>query len=662
MHSVVKMLICSLRTAFAILLAGAGSATASTNVPPPQTRSIAELEQRLHVIDSTLEKLANYTLRTGYGSVGHASQTHYASPKAREWVQVELGQESPIDQIVLVPSIGRNSKIGFRANAFPLEFKILAGTGSETTGQVIATFTEQNQLLPRIAPLVVPCSITASWIRVEATVLSQRIYDQNYDLKFAEIMIFQGSENLALRRPVKTSSAIRNVYNTQQPRFLTDGFLPYLLDSGRGPTSLHVLSSGINKPAWLAIDLGSPQPINRIHLHSIAPSHTAPLDNQPDYYIPKKMRIEGALKPDFSDAQTLIDIRYESPLDTGPILMHPFPETSCRYVRLTDIDLYEDLMYPNDKYRIGFAEIELFAKGNNVAFGKPFSANFKVRDRYELPLLTDGLNFYGEILPVREWINELALRHDLEAERPLIQAELNRLYTHHEIKLKWTRRLAIFAIAGIGITILIDRMVRMRIVIKLRERIAANLHDELSANLHAASLLGEMAKKNIDERNKLDEILDRMQQLSHRSRNAARHCTNMLQADTACEDLAEDMKRSSFRLLVDTEHELIFEGEDLLHQLPPRKRIDLFLFYKECLINIARHASATTCRTLMTATPTRIHLEVTDNGSGITEVPQSLKRRAQLSGAKVWIETPDNGGTKVMLTLRLYRKLKRKHS
>ncbi|MDF7809489.1 histidine kinase [Pontiellaceae bacterium B12219] len=639
---------------FGLLQVGVFPAMAGEDVPPSETRSIAQLEQRLESIDTQLEQLANYSLRTGFGSVGYASKTRYSSPKAEEWVQVDLGNETPIDQIVLVPSIGRNSKIGFRANAFPLEFKVLAGTG--TNGQVVASFSEQDQLLPRIAPLVVSCSITASWVRVETSLLSQRIFDENYDLKFAEIMVFNGSENMALKRPVKTSSQIRNVYKTQQPRFLTDGFLPYLLDSGRGPTSVHSLSEAIGDNAWMSIDLGKAYPLNRIHLHSVSPSHTAPLDNESDYYIPRSMRIEGALKPDFSDAQTLIEVHYESLLDVGPILMHPFPERICRYVRMTDIDPYIDTMFITGQSRVGFAEIELFSNGKNVAKGRAVNANFNFRKgNFESEALTDGLNFYGEILPVREWMNELALRHDLEVERPKVVAELNRLYVRQKTNLNRMRWLAIFGVAGIGITIFIDRMIRLRMVIKLRERIAANLHDELSANLHAVSLLGEMAKKNIDSRNKLDDILDRIHQLSRRSRNAARHCTNMLQADTACEDLIEEMKRSSDRLLIDTQHELIFEGEPFLRKLSRRKRVDLFLFYKECLINIARHAEASACSTRLTGSSKIIRLEVCDNGRGITAAPRSLKRRAHLLGARVYIETPESGGTRIILLLRSSR-------
>ncbi|MDF7801678.1 histidine kinase [Pontiellaceae bacterium B1224] len=298
---------------------------------------------------------------------------------------------------------------------------------------------------------------------------------------------------------------------------------------------------------------------------------------------------------------------------------------------------------------------KLFSKGRNVALGKTFTNHLGAKDTYHFNGVTDGLNFYGKILPIREWVNELALRHDLEIERPLVVEELNHRYARQKTNLKWMRWLTIIAIAGIGVTILIDRMIRMRTVIKLRERIAANLHDELSANLHAIALLGEMAKKNIAAQDKLDDILDRIQQLSKRSRNAARHCTNMLQADTACEDLMEEMKRSSERLLIDTNHELFFEGEAFIRQLTPRKRQDLFLFYKECLINIARHSNATACSTLLAGSSKNIRLQVTDNGTGITEVPHSLKRRARLLGARVHVETPEAGGTKIILMLRLQK-------
>jgi hypothetical protein len=106
------------------------------------------------------------------------------------------------------------------------------------------------------------------------------------------------------------------------------------------------------------------------------------------------------------------------------------------------------------------------------------------------------------------------------------------------------------------------------------------LHDELSANLHAIVLLSDMAAKNMNTHKKQETIIKKIQLLSRCGRNATRHCMNMLQADSVCENLVLEMKHSSDRLLADIQNDLIFEGEPFLLQLPKQKRIGLFLFYK----------------------------------------------------------------------------------
>ncbi len=118
--------------------------------------SIKDLEQRLNDIDAELETLASYSLRGGVGSVGYRSQAH-EDYNAKEWIQVDLGLEEVIDEIVLVPTIWRDTKTGFRADGFPEEFKIIVGSKGDEEGQVIATYGPQDKLLPRIAPLVIPC-------------------------------------------------------------------------------------------------------------------------------------------------------------------------------------------------------------------------------------------------------------------------------------------------------------------------------------------------------------------------------------------------------------------------------------------------------------------------------------------------------------------------
>ena len=94
--------------------------------------------------------------------------------------------------------------------------------------------------------------------------------------------------------------------------------------------------------------------------------------------------------------------------------------------------------------------------------------------------------------------------------------------------------------------------------------------------------------------------------------------------------------------MADLGHQLFFEAEETITKMRPSKRIDLFLFYKECLINIIRHSGSTHAETSLKTEDPNLHLQVSDNGRGFPEsakskVPTSLRRRAKLLGAKVTV-------------------------
>lgn len=626
----------------------AGAGTAIEDLPLPQ------LEQRLRTIDSELEQLASYSLRSGVGPVGYQSHSH-RQPDNKEWIRIELGEEHTIDQVVLVPTIWRDAKTGLQAEGFPLAFRILAGTPHTTN--VVATFTAENHLLPRIAPLVVSSlPFNASWLGVEATTLSPRGWDHQYVLGLSEILALSGMENVALQKPVAVSSAYRGD-EARHERFLVDGFVPYLLDAAEGPSSrvlpLHVLK-GFPEAA-LTIDMGESHPVNQVNLHAVDLSHTIPEAAPSGYAVPRHLRVTGANRPDFLDQSTLFEYRRRSIYDAGPIIGRRFPETSCRYLRIIGLEHQADTPFERGRTRFGFAEIEILSKGRNMALGKAVTSSGLSRGLRSLAGMTDGNNFFGKILPAREWMNQLARRHALELERPLIVAELNRRYANQKTTLRGLQWLAALLGVGIGFTILIDRMLRMRYASRIRERFAADLHDELGANIHTIGLLGDLAR-DAESRDELLELLDRSRVFTERSGAAVRYCTNMLEAQGLCEDLVEDMKRSSGRLLADLGHDLSFEGEALLTNLKPRKRIDLFLFYKECLNNIIRHSGATQVTTRLNATPKTLVLTITDNGCGLSNgIPKSLRRRARLLHARLTATRPPNGGTCIALRLRTRR-------
>jgi signal transduction histidine kinase len=636
-----------------LLLAGLLQSAPIENQSDLASLSISELKQQLESIDAELNQLASYSLRGGSGSVGYSSLQH-ARPNKKEWVRIELGTERPIDQIVLVPSIKRNPGIGLEAEGFPIEFRILAGT--EDSSEVVASFTEEDHLLPRIAPLVVPFPQTkASWITVEATLLSKRDWDDRYALYFSEILVFHGLENVALKKPVQASSS-RPVYGWDK-QFLTDGFLPYLMDSsseGRSQATgfrIPPRATSVN----LTIDLETPQPINQIYLHTADLNRTIPQTVPGDFSVPRLMRIYGATQEDFSDQSLLYEYQHNSIYDVGPIIALAFPQSVCRYVRFQFLEPPTDRTLDKSVYSVSFSEIEILSEGRNIALGKPIAKSGISRSLASLKRMTDGYNFFGKILPLREWMDQLAHRHELEKLRPQIEVALAGRYEHQKHRLTRMVWIATLLAVAIGFAILIERFIHRNQLEKIRSRFAADIHDELGANLHAIGLLSDLAKDAVHSPDDLIHTVEDIRALTERTGLAARHCADMYEAKL-CENMKIDMERTARRILADIKYQLSIEGEDQLQTLRPGRQADLFLFFKESLVNISRHSEASKCNIHLTIDSKTITLKITDNGQGISgKVPASLKRRARLLKGKLSVESPETGGT--CISLHLQRRL-----
>ncbi|WP_372845770.1 sensor histidine kinase [Pontiella sp.] len=648
-----------------LLLPGAACMAKKPPSDDLRRRSLSQLEQRLVEIDDELALLARYSIRSGTGGIGYRSKFH-TEEHHTEWVEIDFRAEYPLDEIMLVPVIRRDAQTGFQADGFPREFRLIAGTEDDLQGNVIAEFFEEPRFLPRVAPLSIPChGIKASWIRIETDWLSLRAFDERYVFQLAEIMAFSGPENVALHRLVHSRSNRRDGLAWDE-RFLVDGFVPYLMDAALGEKSVAFISRfTTNIHPALTIDLGETQAVSRLHLHAVDPSDVLPQALASDFGIPKRMHLDGANHADFSDAQTLLDLRFETIYDMAPVMMWTFPETTNRYFRLNIDAPAEDPPFAPDAPRFGFAEIELFSKGTNMALGKTVTGT----DVYENPqrpisCLTDGRNMYGTILPIREWMTQLRQRHDLETERPLVVQELNLRYEQQKDLLQRMGWLSALLAVGIGFTILIDRMLRMRQVRQIEMRIAADLHDELGANLHTIGLLSDLAEGAKVDPEELGMLHQRIRAVTERSGIAVRNCTDMFGANDLHKGLVADMERAAQRIMAKLDHELTIKGEEHIGRLKRRTCFDLFLFYKECLVNISRHSGATQFSTRLEITPREINLTIRDNGRGLsstsgTGIPGSLRRRAKLLGAKITVDSPSGGGTRINLNLKPRKRLLR---
>lgn len=631
----------------------------SVGCSQPQGSSAGELEARLEAVDVELQKLAYPSFRGGVGALGY-STPFFDEPDHSFWIEVDLGDEVWVDQVVLVPVLIRNREKSIRSNGFPEAFQVWAGVSEDREGIQIAEYSELKPSRLGTAPVVIDVLKTrASWVRIQIPKLTKMsLKEDAYGVQLSELFVFSGAKNMALRRPLSFSMRDTQLLaRVSGSEYLVDGVLPYLMDKAEAVgTSAFVASPDSDVDthrAVIQLDLGEERSFSEIRLHAIEQRDNIPQPYSSALGIPRSLLVQGANSADFSDAFSILNFSWQDVYELGPILMWNLPPTKCRFVRLImeDRPHYGDLRASDDL--MGFAEIELIEQGENVALGAEVSVDHVVRNPSRpAKVLTDGLNQYGRILPVRVWLEELAQRQQLLVERSELSRGLKYIYDAQELRLKWMGRLAIALTVLIVCILVISYFMRMRHDAQTRERIAANLHDELGANLHAIGILGDVAEESVGAPERLIETVRRIRTITERTGAATRICMSILGRNTLSEDLIAGMHGDARRLLVDIDYSIEIEGADFLAELKARTRMDLYLFYKEALINVVRHAGATRVSILLEASSGGFRLEIEDNGCGMTagRVPDSLARRARLMRAHCKVEERGQGGTRVELS------------
>ena len=634
---------------------------AEGNQPLPWTASA--LERRLDNIDRELGGLAFPRLVGGLGPIGYRSADRDAADH-QEWLEVDLQGAFSIDQVTLVPTLTHTADSRLASDGFPKAFRVLAIDESSENVKVteLAAFTSVSELSSRTAPVIISFPpVQATLVRVVAKELSRRVWDNRYCFALSELLIFSGEENVALGKPVTCSSENSQSESGRSPLFAVDGFVPYLIDAQTGSRSQAFFTSlAPDEPCSITIDLEEPYSIDCIRLHAADVSDNVPQTHANDFGIPRHLQIDGSLSGDFSDTMPLLTHRTGTTLKRGPVLNLLCPPTTCRFVKITCLAPSRATI--SKRTVLGFAEIECLSKGRNRAFEKAVTTSLdlaKISRRNSLSAITDGNNYYGEILPTRTWLKQLARRYDLEQARPVLANMLTETYQRQDLLVQRLILGTLLLAAVIVALVFYDRYAQQQAIYHTKEQIAADLHDELGANLHAIALCGDMAQANIREPDKLTGLLERIRTLAQRSAQSAKSCVNLLEARNLYDGLVPDLKRASGRLLADLEHDFSVSGESRLEQLSSQTQVGIALFYKECLTNVIRHSQATHVSTNLTVGPHDLVLTVTDNGRGIDATaassagdptPPSLVRRARLLGGTALAYSPPEGGT--VTTLR----------
>lgn len=138
---------------------------------------------------------------------------------------------------------------------------------------------------------------------------------------------------------------------------------------------------------WVAIDLGSPQTIDRVVLHPARPFDWKA--DRPGFMFPVRFRVEVSDEAKFAGAKVVIDPTADDLPNPGAAPQtYTFPAVKARYVRLVATKLGQR---DPGEFGLALAEMEVFAGDTNVALRRKVTARDSTdSNSWSRERLTDG--------------------------------------------------------------------------------------------------------------------------------------------------------------------------------------------------------------------------------------------------------------------------------
>jgi ligand-binding sensor domain-containing protein/anti-sigma regulatory factor (Ser/Thr protein kinase) len=216
------------------------------------------------------------------------------------------------------------------------------------------------------------------------------------------------------------------------------------------------------------------------------------------------------------------------------------------------------------------------------------------------------------------------------------------------------------ALAGAGglLGVYAARRARRRQMERLRVRIARDLHDEIGSSLWSITLLTRVLIKDGQLAPQARQDVDEIARIANQTSNAIRDIIWLINPSfDTMHDLLLRTKDFAATALRGVEYRLHCAEAALTRKLPLDLRQNLFLFFKEALTNVARHARATVVEVRIELHGSRWRIAIRDNGVGFDPENtvtgnglRNLRARAARMGATVDIQSRPGQGTTLTLT------------
>ena len=573
-------------------------------------------------------------------------------PPESPFVQVDFGASRRFDTVALIPAVVDFQGLTQTPYAFPARFRLDASDDPAFgTFLPLLVHTDDDFGWRGVSPVVIHCpGSQARYLRLTVTKLA--LVEGRWTFALAELVALDGNRNIALGAEV-THKGGTGLPPRWMAEHLTDGRTPLgpPIDRSSVPEFDALFASiqpTVAEP-WMVVDLGKVWRLDEIRIH---PLHARQGADVPGFAFPSRFRVEIAETEDFGEAVILHEDReteFPNPGNNAVVISADHRE--ARYVRCTMLDSTSGR---RDAFAI--SELEVYAGGVKISQGAKVRSSGDPRREVPRPLslLTDGHTSYGRLLEWPEWLAQGELRAGLltriDGLRRSVQDETARAQKRAGVILSGL----VMVICSIP-ALLFWRSHRRqrREQERFRSRLARDMHDEIGSNLAGIAVLSETAALQADV---TAEDWREISRIARETTDAMREVLWLVGArQESGIDLATHLRKAAQRLLPGHEVRWLAEAEFPV-EWPMDSRREIFLFFKEALANIARHAKATVVECSTRIAGDQFELRIQDNGCGFEPGRtaqgmglESLRERAGLLGGKVTIDSSAAGTTIVLL-------------
>ncbi len=651
-----------------LVVAGAGTEPAraeSESVTDVLARMLSPALRRIDRERLEVEHQLTRLPRPANGPTSDSNGYHSGIVETAEearWVQVDLGEATPLDLIVLVPayvSFGTASGSGY---GFPVRFRVEVSDRDRFEDPVVlADYTAAPFPNPGDEPVFIPVTRRAvRWIRVTATELAPR--GSFFTFALGELLAIQGHHNLAAGKPVTSLDSIETPRPWSRQNlvdFQSILGVPVLAEpSPSNGFHTREFDRDPEGEKWVEVDWGRPVPLTELRLVPARPLDWA---DRLGFGFPVRFRLDTSTGDE--PWQTLADFTgtdYPNPGENLVVISGR--GRMAERVRLTVTRQWERTR----DFAFALGELQAWSGSTNVAFGATVSAlESHEGNDWSCQALVDGFNSQNRLATLGEWLEGLQRRGACLQRRARLTTE------RQEVAEQVVRRVTHGALGGLAGVLLLaglvlhqSRIVRQRELERTRVRLARDMHDELGSRLTEITYLSELARREAGNPSRAGELNER---ISARSREVV----------TALDELVWTVnpRNDSLPKLVGY---LLLQAEKFFEPTPVRCRIDApaelpdlpvtsdvrhhtLLMAKEALNNALKHAHATEVTLRVRVEDGRLEITIDDNGDGFTSLARTgnglanLRERSGAIRGQCEIGPREGGGTRVRLMVPLRR-------